>query len=271
MTISTLDPNKPTDLEPAGEGAAQIRATKLAVKTAFPAVEAAITNAGGTDGAGDKIAPDAATFSALFAQVRALEGATAGVPLGTIIMWSSALNSTIPAGYTICDGSGALNGISVPDLRDRFIVAAGTVFADNDTPGGSSTSSSGGSGSGSASVVIDDHVAITADYLPEHEHFSFANVEANTTSGTPGNGTHSLTTVNTPAAIGVGGSSDRKYNMDSDSSTAATVGRTSASGGVPSASRLTHTAADITITGITHSHEVVQPYYTLTYIIRVGV
>lgn len=45
------------------------------------------------------------------------------VPTGGIIMWSGSIGS-IPSGYVICDGT---NG--TPDLRDRFIVGAGTSYS----------------------------------------------------------------------------------------------------------------------------------------------
>ncbi len=258
MTISTLEPTEPTNLEPAGEGANHLREIKLAVYTAFPGVDGEITNTGGTDGPADKIVPDADTFSALFAQVRALEGGTAGVPLGTIIMWSSALNSTIPSGYTICDGSGALNGISVPDLRDRFIIASGTTFADNDTPGGSSTSGTGGAGSGTASFTLDPHL-IEEDNLPKHSHLTVS----------AGESTDTLTSGNAIAGEElVGGSSGPNYQLKGKSTP--DTGKTSEYGAASSPVGLTHEETDITINGIEHTHEVVQPYYTLTYLIRVG-
>ena len=45
------------------------------------------------------------------------------VPTGGIIMWSGSIGS-IPSGYVICDGT---NG--TPDLRDRFVVGAGTSYS----------------------------------------------------------------------------------------------------------------------------------------------
>ena len=52
-----------------------------------------------------------------------------GVPIGGIIMWSGSV-ATIPAGYTLCDGT---NG--APDLRDKFIIGAGNSYAVDDTVG----------------------------------------------------------------------------------------------------------------------------------------
>ena len=47
------------------------------------------------------------------------------VPVGGIIMWSGATNN-IPAGWALCDGQ---NG--TPNLRDRFVLGAGSTFAVN--------------------------------------------------------------------------------------------------------------------------------------------
>ncbi len=54
------------------------------------------------------------------------------MPSGVILMWSGSIG-TIPNGWVICDGTN-----STPDLRDRFIVGAGTTYTVNDT-GGSAT------------------------------------------------------------------------------------------------------------------------------------
>lgn len=48
---------------------------------------------------------------------------------GVILLWSGTIN-TIPAGFVLADGS---NG--TPDLRDRFIVGAGSTYAVDDTGG----------------------------------------------------------------------------------------------------------------------------------------
>lgn len=55
------------------------------------------------------------------------------VPTGAIIMWGGSVAS-IPAGWALCNG---LNG--TPDLRDRFIVGAGSSYAVGATGGANST------------------------------------------------------------------------------------------------------------------------------------
>ena len=57
-----------------------------------------------------------------------------GVPSGAILMWSGAVNA-IPTGYVLCNGQN-----STPNLIDKFVVGAGSVYA-VDATGGSATHS----------------------------------------------------------------------------------------------------------------------------------
>ena len=52
-----------------------------------------------------------------------------GVPSGAIILWSGA-SDAIPSGYALCDGNN-----STPDLRNRFIVGAGSGYTVDQTGG----------------------------------------------------------------------------------------------------------------------------------------
>ena len=56
-----------------------------------------------------------------------------GVPSGVIALWSGATNA-IPSGWVICNGSN-----STPDLRDRFVVGAGSSYAVGATGGSTTT------------------------------------------------------------------------------------------------------------------------------------
>jgi hypothetical protein len=59
------------------------------------------------------------------------------VPKGVIVLWSGAIVN-IPAGYVICDGT---NG--TPDLRNSFVVGAGSTYAPNATGGDVNTGFAG--------------------------------------------------------------------------------------------------------------------------------
>ena len=58
-----------------------------------------------------------------------------GVPTGLIAIWSGATNA-IPSGWLICDGTN-----STPDLRDKFIVGAGSTYSPGNTGGSTTTGS----------------------------------------------------------------------------------------------------------------------------------
>lgn len=70
------------------------------------------------------------------------------IPSGVILMWSGSIAS-IPSGYFICDGT---NG--TPDLRDSFIVGAGSTYSVGGTGGSAQFSGSTATSSTGASVSI---------------------------------------------------------------------------------------------------------------------
>ena len=72
----------------------------------------------------------------------------AGIVAGMILMWSGSTTS-VPEGWNLCDGT---NG--TPDLRNRFIVGAGSSY---------SVGSKGGS----------DTVTLTTAQIPSHSHTYF--------------------------------------------------------------------------------------------------
>ena len=72
-----------------------------------------------------------------------------GVPSGCILMWSGSI-ATIPSGWYLCNGS---NG--TPDLRNRFIVGAGSTY------------SVAGTG-GTADAIVVSHTHTVTD--PGHRH-----------------------------------------------------------------------------------------------------
>jgi len=91
----------------------------------------------------------------------------AAFPSGGIIIWSGSVAS-IPSGWYLCNGS---NG--TPDLRDRFVVGAGSTYAVADT-----------GGSANAIVVSHSHTATSTVTDPGHTHLI-----PNTRAGSPNGGT----------------------------------------------------------------------------------
>jgi len=79
--------------------------------------------------------------------------APSSVPTGCILLWSGSIGS-IPAGFVLCNG---LN--STPDLRDRFVVGAGSGYSVDAT-----------GGSANAIVVTHNHTATSVVTDPSHSH-----------------------------------------------------------------------------------------------------
>jgi len=125
---------------------------------------------------------------------------TTSIPSGVIVMWSGSVAS-IPAGWFLCNGS---NG--TPDLRDRFVVGAGSTYAVNAT-----------GGSANATVVAHTHTASSVVTDPGHNHtynapsgftgsggFGSA-VDSIVVSATTGNRTTGITVATTVASAGSSG------------------------------------------------------------------
>jgi hypothetical protein len=120
------------------------------------------------------------------------------VPAGGIILWSGSTGS-VPATWYLCDGT---NG--TPDLRNSFIVGAGSTYAVNAT-----------GGTADAIVVTHTHTATSVVTDPTHSH----TVTAPTSGGTNAFVNEGTTTL--PASIST-----------SSQSTGITVATTNANAGV---------------------------------------
>jgi len=103
----------------------------------------------------------------------------ARLPSGFIGMWSGSIAS-IPSGWALCNGS---NG--TPDLRNRFIVGAGSTYAVDAT-----------GGSADAIVVSHTHTATSVVTDPGHNHaYSQAAAISPGSGGSLGGGDGNLNTT----------------------------------------------------------------------------
>jgi microcystin-dependent protein len=155
------------------------------------------------------------------------------VPSGGIIMWSGAV-SAIPAGWVLCNGSN-----STPDLRDRFVVGAGSSYAVNAT-GGAST------------------VALSTANLPAHNHTASSTSTSTVTD--PGHThTQNMGSPNVPTGGSTAwsalssGVSNNGYQTDSKTT------------GISVSTSTTTTTSN---TGSGTAHENKPPYYALAYIMK---
>ena len=142
------------------------------------------------------------TWDNIYGFIGTASATGATIPAGLISLWSGSIGY-IPTGWYLCDGT---NG--TPDLRDRFIVGAGTTYAVTAT-GGSTDSV----------VVSHNHTATSTSVVtdPGHTHttgqaFSGGGGNGATTGGTglttiTGTSTTGITvaTTTTNTAAGVSG------------------------------------------------------------------
>lgn len=87
----------------------------------------------------------------------------ARIPRGIISMWAGGVGD-VPSGWHLCDGT---NG--TPDLRDRFIVAAGSSYPPGYT-GGSLTYTPTITVNGSGTGVQVGYHTLTIAEMPSHNH-----------------------------------------------------------------------------------------------------
>ena len=89
---------------------------------------------------------------------------SAGIPSGGIIIWSGSA-AAIPSGWYLCNGSN-----STPDLRNRFVVGAGSTYAVGAT-------------GGSADAIVVSHSHTASDSGHTHTTFNGSNLNSNVTNG----------------------------------------------------------------------------------------
>jgi len=164
------------------------------------------------------------------------------LPTGAIILWSGSLGS-IPSGYVLCDGSN-----STPDLRDRFVIAAGSTYAVGAT-----------GGSADAITVTHTHTATSSVTDPQHNHYivegagysySYANTGVPNQSlsnglNDGGSASYLMSGPNTTT-----GQPKANMGLSSNSSTGVTVATTNAN------------------TGTSGTNANLPPYYALAYIMK---
>ena len=125
----------------------------------FTAIASAISSKADSNSptlTGTPLAPTASsgTSTTQIASTAFVATAVAAVfPSGGIIIWSGS-SASIPTGWVLCNGSN-----STPDLRDKFVVGAGSTYAVGAT-----------GGSANAIVVSHTHTATSTVTDPGHQH-----------------------------------------------------------------------------------------------------
>ena len=166
------------------------------------------------------------------------------IPVGGIIMWSGSI-ANIPTGWALCNGTN-----NTPDLRDRFIVGAGSVY----TPG--NTGGEAGVTLTSAQIPTHTHTATIAD-AGSHTH------TATSTVTDPGH-THTYNGGNLKGCLNDSPADD--YANSGGTTNSAVTGITVATT-ISSSGTHNHTVT-IDGSGGGLSHENRPPYYALAFIMR---
>lgn len=191
------------------------------------------------------------------------------VQRGTICMWYGA-EETIPVGWQVCNGVGTVNGMPIPDLRNQFVVGAGSLYAARAQGGTTSHKHAFPTHSHTLSAHTHAYAHTHNVTLPAHTHTwthahsvsgntSYANASANVNSGSgstaaPYEHYHNWT-VNATSFMAQSTSSSPASTTTAAASPEVTAGPSVDSTG--SASLL----SDDTTT--------LPPYYALLYIIKI--
>ena len=139
------------------------------------------------------------TGVATFTAVPVIPSTIGFVPSGGIIMWSGSIAS-IPSGWLLCDGTSG-----TPNLRDKFIVGAGSAYAVAAT-----------GGSADAITVAHTHTATDSGHTHAFNATRSTSIFGSSTAGnatqyTPSSGTTSSGTAN--ISVSTEGSSGTNANL----------------------------------------------------------
>jgi len=174
----------------------------------------------------------------------AVSPASNSITTGMIVMWSGSIAS-IPVGWLLCDGT---NG--TPNLRDRFVIGAGTTYAVAAT-----------GGSADAVVVSHTHAASSSS-----THNIFTGTESASHSHIDSGHTHPGGAQNIGVVVQAGSTpipSGGSTSIGAANLGAETAAHNHAIGGGVS------TSTTITAAGVTGVGANLVPYYALAYIYKI--
>lgn len=176
------------DSLPSGNAGKIIKGTEI--DTEFNAIASAISSKADTNSptlTGTPLAPtaSAATNNTQIATTAFVSTAitNAALPAGCILLWSGSVG-TIPSGWVLCNGS---NG--TPDLRNRFVVGAGSTYAVGGT-----------GGSADAIVVSHTHTGTTATSGTHSHTYTASEYNCNQNSGQTQAGAATTSTTSSAGA-----------------------------------------------------------------------
>lgn len=202
------------------------------------------------------------------------EVVAAAVPKGGIIMWSGDTNA-IPSGWRLCkNGVGTVNGVNVPNLSNKFIIASNNTTGTPTTTilGGAATATGGSTSyTPSGNLVMDKletnmlaphtHMFLGDDHLYNGNDWNEASLKYAYGGGTG--------TFNSAADInGYDGESSNSGNRQAFWTGQNNLGIRTLETILNQNNIVPPTGA---FTGTTASKAIIPPFYALAYIIYVGV
>ena len=271
--ITTINTNITNNATAIGEVAQDLTDAQTALQTNINALTTLVNNQNTT------IANQATQIATLISAFNALDSTVAAfnsrllsvegrlttledaIASGIIVVWSGAVVD-IPVPYRICDGTN-----STPDLRNRFIIGAGSTYAVNAIGGNIGHTHTLGGETG--------NTVLTVDQMPGHSHYTTVSGHSHELlvwwegfNGAPGDdGRVDALNRNNSALAGEDNARGGSYRPANGNGTrlvadAPALGGTSsyvgASGG--------HTHSFSTTTATTNN---LPPYYALAYIMKV--
>lgn len=235
--ISDLNVANPPGSDPLGQADDHLRLIKSALKSTFPNING--------------------SCSATPLQLNQYF-----VPQGAILMWSGSIAS-IPTGWALCNGgsytkSDGSGSVTVPDLRDRFIVGAGSTYT---------VALTGGATSNAPTITMtNEAVALTTNQLPTHSHTITDNGHTHNLND-PGHNHTFLGTYNTGQGTTLSGAVAYQTGATTNNSYT----------GITVLSGTTGITVNNTGSGFTHVHNntaacsvvpTLPPYYALAFIYK---
>tara|TARA_R110002167_G_scaffold60590_1_gene171044 strand:- start:4318 stop:4980 length:663 start_codon:yes stop_codon:yes gene_type:complete len=174
------------------------------------------------------------------------------LPVGVILLWSGAVVA-IPTGFILCDGSGG-----APDLRNTFVVGAGSTYAPADSGGATTVTLA------EANLPAHAHAVNITSQATSHTHTATSNTTGAhdhtfIVHGSPGSNANSFD-VQGPGSGGSDAEQTKTVSSAGDHSHTITVAAESAHQHVVSG----NTAA----TGSGTAVDKLPPYYALCYIMK---
>lgn len=154
----------------------------------------------------------------------------AAVPIGMIMMWGGQVG-VYPDGWELCNGSvytrsDGAGTITSPDLRDRFVAAAGSTKIEGNFAGSDTHTHTTASGGSHNHTGVTGATTLTESQIPPHTHSGVPQAIADTDRGIGNSSLFSIDVSSTTGSTGGGAAHDHVIANDGDHSHSVNAGST---------------------------------------------